>query len=749
MKNVESRSWNQFEKLAAAIRIAERRGASVEWNVESEGYGFDAALQLPYGCDNYVVVVNCYDNADPVTVAQVLIFDAEAQAVGAHMAVMACATGYTQEAYELTGKCRVRLLNPEVMDRTPEEKLADVFALTLHFYDFRFMQEDGRIETAIPEEPELLSYLMRELKVKGPDIDTFPEQLIDDVKAKLRSSATAAPQRHRIPLSRGTIIVHPNTGAETRVTSFSFTYWLLAVHNLKTEGGFEKLAEDRYLIGSTLKEELAKKNATADPSRIEAGFDTTLEPGKYYYNPRFRFSYFCEAVRRGLATIVLVESRQTDQLVQARVKIRTNLAGQFVEITNRNEVERLTKMYERFAVSDKNLEGRFKFFAKNLGGAECIDDLELTREQELAKKADYFFENRKFIVELKSLQTDSSEKIENILAPHRERPEFPVFFGEIEVHKVLQYLPDKEEINKKISDALTDSVEGVVEEANRQIRETKRTFALPDAGGLLIILNDAVDVLSPDLVVYRVRRALNKKTASDETRFPHVAAVMLINSAHYTQMTPTLKGLPILIIPGAQLDSEKVANFASSLSPRWSAFEGQPFFSIAPEDIPKLNYQRFSDDVEDRPGSMIKRQDLWSLQYKQNPYLRPMDKESFLLYGAKVFERLSTSMIKGGPRIPVEERHELMERFSHVMDEMGFRGIDMREMIAKTDGMNRRMDKMYRQYLKDNPQPKSETRAKQQRQSKAHKNKIGRGAPCICRSGKTYSKCCGQRHKTV
>jgi hypothetical protein len=34
---------------------------------------------------------------------------------------------------------------------------------------------------------------------------------------------------------------------------------------------------------------------------------------------------------------------------------------------------------------------------------------------------------------------------------------------------------------------------------------------------------------------------------------------------------------------------------------------------------------------------------------------------------------------------------------------------------------------------------------KKKRQTKAYKNKIGRGAPCPCQSGKTYSRCCGKK----
>lgn len=113
--------------------------------------------------------------------------------------------------------------------------------------------------------------------------------------------------------------------------------------------------------------------------------------------------------------------------------------------------------------------------------SESIDDLTLTREQQRANKADYFFEGRSIIGELKTLYSDTAPKVEAILAPHKERPEWPIFFGQQELQKILRHLPDRDEVNAKIIQAITDSIERVVEKANRQIRATKETFGLPGA----------------------------------------------------------------------------------------------------------------------------------------------------------------------------------------------------------------------------------------------------------------------------
>ena len=78
----------------------------------------------------------------------------------------------------------------------------------------------------------------------------------------------------------------------------------------------------------------------------------------------------------------------------------------------------------------KTLEERFITFAKGLGEAEFIDDLTLTPEQQAAQKADFFFNNRTIIGELKSLKTSTEDKVEAILKPYEDTPEWPHFYGE-------------------------------------------------------------------------------------------------------------------------------------------------------------------------------------------------------------------------------------------------------------------------------------------------------------------------------
>ena len=695
---MNNNKWIKFEKLATAIRNAAQRGAAVKWNSRLAGQRFDAVLRVDYEGREYLLVVDCINDKSLVTSARVAAFASKTESAGAHVGILASLSECQQEAFELTGEKPVWLLTPEFIEDATEQTLTDIFSLALHVYGFRFVLPGDSGELAIPEEPEVLSFLMKETRVKGPGVDTTPESIARESHGEIARLATAKPQRYEVPLPKGTVITHPNFPAETRVTAFALTYRLIPVCELiSTEG----LDEDPYLAKMHRKEELAKRNSAADPSMIESGYDTVLEPGKYYYNPRLRFSYYCEKKKQNKATIILVESYQDGRLLQARGVISSSQFSQFVEVTEQSEIDRLSKLYEKFTLSDKNLEERFKVFLRDLEGAESIDDLTLTPEQQRANKADYFFERRTVIGELKTLYTDASPKVEAILEPYRETPEWPHFFGEQPLHKVLDRLPDKKRLTAKIIEAVTDSIEGVVEKANRQIRATKETFSLPKAGGLLIILNDVVDILSPDLVVRRVHRSLKKKYPNGELRFPHVSVVLIIGGAHYTQMTPTLKGIPMLIIPNAVPEAAGVEKFVGALNANWAVFEKQPLIHVETEDFPKLKFNTFSDDAKRAKGPRT-RHEFWSAQYESNPYLRHLSKEDFMEVGRRAFEEVGAQMIKGAPKIPRAELEKRWIRWSHFLDEAKYRAFDLKEFREKAEAVGERLEELYEKYQAQN-----------------------------------------------
>src|ERR1700747_3328560 len=112
------------------------------------------------------------------------------------------------------------------------------------------------------------------------------------------------------------------------------------------------------------------------------------------------------------------------------------------------------------------LREHFFTFVSRVEKAERIDDLSLTGAQRAGKVTDILFHDRKVIAEVKTLETDTSQKIDPILKPHTGGEHWPVFFGEWPLSKVLERLPNREELNRAVYKAVAGSLEYLVRDAN-------------------------------------------------------------------------------------------------------------------------------------------------------------------------------------------------------------------------------------------------------------------------------------------
>lgn len=223
------------------------------------------------------------------------------------------------------------------------------------------------------------------------------------------------------------------------------------------------------------------------------------------------------------------------------------------------------------------INDRFSAFLLSLG-SEAIDQLNLTEEQASSQHADFLLRNRQQVVEVKLLSTDTRPRMAPVLAPYEVRPEFALLSRQ-SLDTKLELLPDGDQLRDQLHKAVTESIEGLIKKANRQIRHTRRTFAIPRAGGILVVLNDEVGQLSPPIVSKRAAQVLQKRVAGGVgARFAEIDTVWIVNEAHYVQVTSTRKAVTDVILPTFTANAKAVAKFvATSLSPAWASYNGKAF----------------------------------------------------------------------------------------------------------------------------------------------------------------------------
>jgi len=327
------------------------------------------------------------------------------------------------------------------------------------------------------------------------------------------------------------------------------------------------------------------------------------------------------------------------------------------------------------------LKERFTEFVRNLQSAEIVDELNLSQEQERSKKPDFFFFERQFIGEMKSITTDMEPKAQAILEKHKDRSEYPLFFGQWSSDKILQNLPDGESIDEGIFYAITSALEDSVERANRQIRETKKVFEISDSQGILIILNDFVEILSPDLIAYRVHQLLNKKSSSGDARYPNISVVWIVSEIHIVKTEIGQELLPSIVLVNDYSHSHQEASgYVNWLQRKWALFNNMPFV----EGSLDLKNIQFSKRKEPDSPEMLRRSEMWRKQYSQMPYLMRLSREQLLEYSQQLWLETLPAFIKGSHEKPAQETvFELMEQQTHLIEEINYRGIDFREFSPK------------------------------------------------------------------
>jgi hypothetical protein len=323
------------------------------------------------------------------------------------------------------------------------------------------------------------------------------------------------------------------------------------------------------------------------------------------------------------------------------------------------------------------LEERFIEFVRSLQNSEIFDELQLSQAQQSASKPDFFFHDRQFIGEMKSIKKDMEPKAQAILHKHENRPEYPVFYGEWDIDQVLKYLPDGEDINQKIFYAITSAIEDHIEKANRQIREAKNNFEINSAEGIVVIINDIVEILSPNLILNKICQLFNKKCQNGDPRYPDISVAWVITETHVFKAELGLDLLPSIMITNNFSPSyQAAADYVEWMNKKWASFNNMPFI----EGTADIMVSELSKIKDSSTSKNIPRHELWRKQYTETPYLRNLTKEQLLTHGQQIIHEILPRLLNGTHEKPSQEKvFELVEKQTHFFEEINYRGIDLRE----------------------------------------------------------------------
>lgn len=317
------------------------------------------------------------------------------------------------------------------------------------------------------------------------------------------------------------------------------------------------------------------------------------------------------------------------------------------------------------------LNDRFEKFMLSLTSVEGIDFINLKGVSAKKKKADYLAMGRKIIIEQKAINQEQASKIQKEVEKFSQSDEYPIFYGKRDVNLVIDKLPNKDVIKRQIYSKTTKLLESYLRQSNKQIESTKGIFNLEAACGILVILNDKVKVLSPEVVASRIYQRL-KETKDGLPRFANVDYVMFISETH------NVKGLPIIIVLegiNVSTNNPEISDYVDYLVHAWSHYNGG---GVAKLDSLKSCLDNIKENKDPIPERMT-RSEARILWYRRNRYMKLWTDEQVAKGAAGLVDNIQPYLMKGGPKLPIAELTELTMQFGDFTEESNLRGLDIRE----------------------------------------------------------------------
>jgi hypothetical protein len=243
-----------------------------------------------------------------------------------------------------------------------------------------------------------------------------------------------------------------------------------------------------------------------------------------------------------------------------------------------------------------SLKERFEQFMSCLQWAENIDDLMRNSTLPGRLRADYLAFRRDVIIEQKSFEADLDTKVEPLIIQFfRDRgiasPSKISFASFVDV---LAQHSDAHDLIKTLRRLVTRRVDDVLADADKQTRDTRKTFLIPNAVGIVVILNDSVQLIEPDFVAVQAFETLRKRTATGELRYPHNQVVISISEAHRIPSSEA-ESIPTETVFSESGNTLQIANqYSALLLELWARFNGAGVKSsaiirdVVTRDAPKL-----------------------------------------------------------------------------------------------------------------------------------------------------------------
>lgn len=230
---------------------------------------------------------------------------------------------------------------------------------------------------------------------------------------------------------------------------------------------------------------------------------------------------------------------------------------------------------------ENSLEQRFLNFLSQLPDSEWLDSPEIKTPIN-TRKADFLLNNRKLIAEIKTIKVDQRHRIDKSVDDHLNKTR-GIIFGTVSSRQLFPSEEDHQTFHNKIIREITRNTEEMCRSANDQIAQTRLHFS-PEASGLLIILNESIEILDPQVIAYRVCEYLNKKPRN-------IQYCALIFESHEIELNGVPQNQVMIIDADRSIIWRETKGYLSNLMQKWAAHNGTVYIEKAISDPSSIKYR--------------------------------------------------------------------------------------------------------------------------------------------------------------
>jgi len=211
-----------------------------------------------------------------------------------------------------------------------------------------------------------------------------------------------------------------------------------------------------------------------------------------------------------------------------------------------------------------SLESRFQAFLDDLPGSERVSPRR-PGIKDGESEADYFLQERRIVVEIKTLKDPQLHKGESVIDDYLDDTKIKIF-GTLPLSRIAKSNEHLAVLEKTIARRMTRGIERVCKSADKQIKaELARLPHL--ATGLLIVINERLTELHPREVADRVVDF----TRSKETAIHHC---LLIFESHRVNINGRLLPYPLLLDLTRSARQRRARTFIKRMQDSWARRNG-------------------------------------------------------------------------------------------------------------------------------------------------------------------------------